>query len=140
MMKNWSSIQKLNLRNFLIIQVSVVEEDEDGGEDDGEPDVVDVGSGEEGEEGGEDDEPDEYVHVDEKYYYLEYIIRVLGITHAIVSVFMCIAYYNLKVPLAVFKREKEVARKMEFDGLYLSEQPEDDDMKGHWDKLVISAK
>ena len=89
---------------------------------------------------GEDDEPDEYVHVDEKYYYLEYIIRVLGITHAIVSVFMCIAYYNLKVPLAVFKREKEVARKMEFDGLYLSEQPEDDDMKGHWDKLVISAK
>ena len=110
-MKNWSSIQKLNLRNFLIIQVSVVEEDEDGGEDDGEPDVVDVGSGEEGEEGGEDDEPDEYVHVDEKYYYLEYIIRVLGITHAIVSVFMCIAYYNLKVPLAVFKREKEVARR-----------------------------
>ena len=53
---------------------------------------------------------------------------------------MCIAYYNLKVPLAVFKREKEVARRMEFDGLYLSEQPEDDDMKGHWDKLVISAK
>ena len=30
--------------------------------------------------------------------------------------------------------------RMEFDGLYLSEQPEDDDMKGHWDKLVISAK
>ena len=29
---------------------------------------------------------------------------------------------------------------MEFDGLYLAEQPEDDDMKGHWDKLVISAK
>ena len=139
MMKK-SSIQMSNLRNFLIIQVSVVEEDEDGGEDDGEPDVVDVGSGEEGEEGGEDDEPDEYVHVDEKYYYLEYIIRVLGITHAFVSVFMCIAYYNLKVPLAVFKREKEVARRMEFDGLYLSEQPEDDDMKGHWDKLVISAK
>ena len=53
---------------------------------------------------------------------------------------MCIAYYNLKVPLAIFKREKEVARRLEFDGLYLAEQPEDDDMKGHWDKLVISAK
>ena len=53
---------------------------------------------------------------------------------------MLIAYYNLKVPLALFKREKEVARRLEFDGLYLSEQPEDDDVKGHWDKLVISAK
>ena len=45
-----------------------------------------------------------------------------------------------KVPLALFKREKEVARRLEFDGLYLSEQPEDDDLKAHWDKLVISAK
>jgi ryanodine receptor 2 len=66
--------------------------------------------------------------------------RILGITHAIVSLCMLIAYYNLKVPLALFKREKEVARRLEFDGLYLSEQPEDDDFNGHWDKLVISAK
>jgi ryanodine receptor 2 len=68
------------------------------------------------------------------------VIRILGITHAFVSLCMLIAYYNLKVPLALFKREKEVARRLEFDGLYLSEQPEDDDVKGHWDKLVISAK
>ncbi len=68
------------------------------------------------------------------------MIRILGITHAFVSLCMLIAYYNLKVPLALFKREKEVARRLEFDGLYLSEQPEDDDVKGHWDKLVISAK
>ena len=94
----------------------------------------------EGGEEGEEDDPDEYVHVDEKYYYLEYIIQGLGITHAIISFCMCIAYYNLKVPLAIFKREKEVARRLEFDGLYLAEQPEDDDMKGRWDKLVISAK
>ena len=119
----------------------MVEEDEDGGGDeDLEPEIVDVGSGDEGGEEGEEEEPDEYVHVDERFYYLEYIIRVLGITHAIVSFCMCIAYYNLKVPLALFKREKEVARRLEFDGLYLAEQPEDNDMKGHWDKLVISAK
>ena len=122
--------------------MSVVE-DEEGGEEDfgggGDIEVVDGGSGDE-EGGEEEEEPDEYVHVDEKYFYLEYIIRVLGITHAIVSFCMCIAYYNLKIPLALFKREKEVARRMEFDGLYLAEQPEDDDMKGHWDKLVISAK
>lgn len=53
---------------------------------------------------------------------------------------MLIAYYHLKVPLAIFKREKEIARRLEFDGLYIAEQPEDDDIKSHWDKLVISAK
>ena len=91
---------------------------------------------------GEDEanELQEYVHVNEKFYYLEYIIRALGITHALVSFCMLIAYYNLKVPLALFKREKEVARKLEFDGLYLSVQPEDDDIKAYWDKLVISAR
>ena len=52
---------------------------------------------------------------------------------------MLIAYYNLKVPLIIFKREKEIARKLEFDGLYISEQPEDD-YRAHWDKLVISTK
>jgi ryanodine receptor 2 len=101
---------------------------------------MDPGSGDDGEEGGEEEDPDEYVHVNEKFYYLEYIIRIFGVIHVCVSFCMCIAYYNLKVPLALFKREKEVARRLEFDGLYLAEQPEDDDMKGHWDKLVISAK
>jgi len=42
--------------------------------------------------------------------------------------------------LAIFKREKEIARRLEFDGLYIAEQPADDDLKAHWDKLVISAK
>ena len=130
--------------NFMLLfyKVSVIDEGGDGEDEDLGPEVVDVGSGGDGEEGeeGEEEEPDEYVHVDEKFYYLEYIIRGLGVTHAIISVCMCIAYYNLKVPLAIFKREKELARRVEFDGLYIAEQPEDDDMKGHWDKLVISAK
>ena len=33
------------------------------------------------------------------------------------------------MPLAIFKREKEIARRLEFDGLYIAEQPEDDDIK-----------
>lgn len=45
-----------------------------------------------------------------------------------------------KMPLVIFKREKDVARRLEFDGIYVAEQPEDDDIKAHWDKLVISAK
>ena len=104
----------------------------------GEEDELMVPTEAEGEE--EESEPDEYVHVDEKYYYMEYLIRVLGVTHAFVSLCMLVAYYNLKVPLAIFKREKEVARRLEFDGLYLSEQPGDEDIKAHWDKLVISAR
>lgn len=44
------------------------------------------------------------------------------------------------MPLAIFKREKEIARRLEFEGLFIAEQPEDDDLKSHWDKLVISAK
>lgn len=39
----------------------------------------------------------------------------------------------------VFKREKEIARKLEFDGLYITEQPSDDDIKGQWDRLVINT-
>ena len=44
-----------------------------------------------------------------------------------------------EVPLVVFKREKEIARKLEFDGLYITEQPSEDDIKGQWDRLVINT-
>lgn len=39
----------------------------------------------------------------------------------------------------MFKREKEIARKLEFDGLYITEQPSEDDIKGQWDRLVINT-
>jgi len=45
----------------------------------------------------------------------------------------------VQVPLVVFKREKEVSRSLEFDGMWIAEQPSDDDIRGHWDKLVIST-
>ena len=46
----------------------------------------------------------------------------------------------MQVPLVVFKREKEIARLLEFEGLYIVEQPSDDDIKGQWDKLVLSTQ
>lgn len=49
------------------------------------------------------------------------------------------AGFTSKVPLVVFKREKEIARKLEFAGLYITEQPSDDDIKGQWDRLVINT-
>lgn len=38
------------------------------------------------------------------------------------------------------KREKEIAGQLEFNGIFIAEQPEDDHLKSHWDKLVISTK
>jgi len=144
--------------NFMLLfyRVSQMEDDGEAVEDDGMGDIsldmddepiedIDLGAdstavAEDGGEEGEEGEPEEYIHVEEQFYYLEYIISTLALIHALLSFCMLIAYYNLKIPLAIFKREKEVARKMEFDGIYISEQPEDDNLKGHWDKMVISAK
>ena len=152
--------------NFMLLfyRVSVIDGGDDGEADDGmggaddmdmEDDAFDSGiaaavaddgsadddGGEDGgDEEGEEEDVEEYIHVEERYFYLEYIISILGLVHALLSFCMLVAYYNLKIPLAIFKREKEVARKMEFEGIYISEQPEDDNLKGHWDKMVISAK
>merc|ERR1711892_1585901 len=120
------------LINFMLLfyKVSQIESDEEAGED--------AEGGEDG--GGEDEEPEEYIHVEQEFWYLERCINILGMIHCLFSLCMLIAYYNLKIPLAIFKREKQISRKMEFDGIYIAEQPEDDDLNGHWDKMVISAK
>uniref|UniRef100_A0AAR2M0X8 Ryanodine receptor 1 n=1 Tax=Pygocentrus nattereri TaxID=42514 RepID=A0AAR2M0X8_PYGNA len=97
------------------------------------------GSGME-ENGDEDDEEGPvYYFLEESTGYMEPALAFFGILHTIIS-FLCIIGYNcLKVPLVIFKREKELARKLEFDGLYVTEQPEDDDIKGQWDRLVLNT-
>ncbi|XP_019482753.1 PREDICTED: ryanodine receptor 3 [Hipposideros armiger] len=71
--------------------------------------------------------------------YMAPTLRALVIIHTIISFVCVVGYYCLKVPLVVFKREKEIARKLEFDGLYITEQPSEDDIKGQWDRLVINT-
>ncbi|CAO2579483.1 Ryanodine receptor 3, partial [Lemmus lemmus] len=71
--------------------------------------------------------------------YMAPTLRALAIVHTIISLVCVVGYYCLKVPLVVFKREKEIARKLEFDGLYITEQPSEDDIKGQWDRLVINT-
>uniref|UniRef100_A0A182TIU4 Ryanodine receptor 3, brain n=1 Tax=Anopheles melas TaxID=34690 RepID=A0A182TIU4_9DIPT len=144
--------------NFMLLfyKVTTLGDDEDGEGGSGESlmglgsglgsglGILETGSG--GGEGGsgdgegEEEDPPEKVHVDEDFFYMEHVLRIAAILHSLVSLCMLIAYYHLKVPLAIFKREKEIARRLEFDGLFIAEQPEDDDIKSHWDKLVISAK
>uniref|UniRef100_A0A7N6BF62 Ryanodine receptor 3 n=1 Tax=Anabas testudineus TaxID=64144 RepID=A0A7N6BF62_ANATE len=81
---------------------------------------------------------DEFV-LQESTGYMLPTLRFLAIFHTIISLVCLVGYYCLKVPLVVFKREKEIARKLEFDGLYITEQPSDDDIKGQWDRLVINT-
>ncbi|CAB3362502.1 Hypothetical predicted protein [Cloeon dipterum] len=139
--------------NFMLLFYKVTtlgedDEDDDGGASQQMDDLLDELSGEavnstEGLDDGDDEDeedPIELVHVDEDFFYMEHVLRLMAFIHSMVSLAMLIAYYHLKVPLAIFKREKEIARRLEFDGLYIAEQPEDDDIKSHWDKLVISAK
>nr|XP_033699909.1 ryanodine receptor 1 [Tursiops truncatus] len=95
------------------------------------------GAGEEAE--GDEDENMVYYFLEESTGYMEPALRCLSLLHTLVA-FLCIIGYNcLKVPLVIFKREKELARKLEFDGLYITEQPEDDDVKGQWDRLVLNT-
>uniref|UniRef100_A0A7M4FMD4 Ryanodine receptor 3 n=1 Tax=Crocodylus porosus TaxID=8502 RepID=A0A7M4FMD4_CROPO len=77
--------------------------------------------------------------LEESTGYMAPTLRGLAIIHTVISFVCVIGYYCLKVPLVVFKREKEVARKLEFDGLYITEQPSEDDIKGQWDRLVINT-
>ncbi|MEQ2236038.1 Ryanodine receptor 3 [Ilyodon furcidens] len=93
---------------------------------------------------GNDDEEntlfdmDEFV-LQESTGYMLPTLRFMAVFHTVISLLCLVGYYCLKVPLVVFKREKEIARKLEFDGLYITEQPSDDDIKGQWDRLVINT-
>ncbi|XP_031437386.1 ryanodine receptor 3 isoform X2 [Clupea harengus] len=96
-------------------------------------------------ENGDDDEEDdddggmEYYVLQENTGYMAPSLTFLAIIHTVLSLLCVLGYYCLKVPLVVFKREKEIARSLEFEGIYITEQPSDDDIKGQWDRLVINT-
>ncbi|XP_074541840.1 ryanodine receptor 3 isoform X7 [Halichoeres trimaculatus] len=119
--------------NFILLFYKVTGEGEE------ETDDENRWSGEE-EEDDEDTlfDMDEFV-LQESTGYMLPTLRFLAIFHTVISMLCLVGYYYLKVPLVVFKREKEIARKLEFDGLYITEQPSDDDIKGQWDRLVINT-
>ncbi|XP_071378264.1 ryanodine receptor 3-like, partial [Centroberyx affinis] len=92
----------------------------------------------------EDDDEDTLFDMDEFVLqestgYMAPTLRFLAIFHTVISLVCLVGYYLLKVPVVVFKREKEIARKLEFDGLYITEQPSDDDIMGQWDRMVINT-
>ncbi|XP_077437450.1 ryanodine receptor 2-like [Vanacampus margaritifer] len=87
----------------------------------------------------EDDEGGVSYVLEESSGYMEPSLYLLAVAHTLISFCCIIGYYCLKVPLVIFKREKEVARRLEFDGLYVTQQPPEEDIKGQWDRLVINT-
>uniref|UniRef100_A0A673ZP97 Ryanodine receptor 3 n=1 Tax=Salmo trutta TaxID=8032 RepID=A0A673ZP97_SALTR len=79
----------------------------------------------------EDEGGEEYFVLEESTGYMAPILCFLAVFHTALSI-LCL------VPLVVFKREKGIARLLEFEGLYITEQPADDDIMGQWDRLVIN--
>lgn len=119
---------------------------------------VEGSSGElEGENGdGEDPEPIENLYITglslPLYFFyftipgpvLNQILNWLSMGHSILSGLLLIAFVQLKVPLMTFKREKEVSRKLLFQGTWLVEEEEEelawkDKPFWHIDRLVISS-
>nr|VZI27969.1 unnamed protein product [Spirometra erinaceieuropaei] len=88
---------------------------------------------------GDDMDAEEWITLADSAYYLGPVLRILAIIHSLFSFSMLVAYYFLKVPLVIFKREKEISRMLEFDGMWISEQPTEDNFRAHWDKLVLST-
>ena len=102
--------------------------------------IIDVVSAEDssGEDGSEEDSSsEEYASIQENLRYLSPFLRFLAVSHSLLSLCLLIGYYHLKLPLAIFKREKEISRAMEFDGLYIEQNTEN--MSGRWDKIVVST-
>ncbi|XP_043930092.1 ryanodine receptor 3 [Protopterus annectens] len=122
--------------NFILLFYKVTEDPYEGEEIEEESNIWDF-AGEEDDE--EEDEGIVYYVLQESTGYMAPTLRILAIIHTIISFLCIIGYYCLKVPLVIFKREKDIARKLEFDGLYITEQPSDDDIKGQWDRLVINT-
>ncbi|XP_070577063.1 ryanodine receptor 2-like isoform X7 [Ptychodera flava] len=108
------------------------------GDDNSEPNLMEVDDNTT-DEVEEEDIP-EWITLEGSFVYLQPLLQMFGILHTATALSMLIAYCALKVPLAIFKREKEVSRKLEFDGTWVTEQPERGDVKGMWDSLVISTR
>lgn len=65
------------------------------------------------------------------------LLKTLALGHFVVSLVLIVSYLYLKVPLIIFKREKEIARKLEHKQLWVSHDPAS--LQDWWDGLVVSS-
>uniref|UniRef100_A0A1I7YC96 EF-hand domain-containing protein n=1 Tax=Steinernema glaseri TaxID=37863 RepID=A0A1I7YC96_9BILA len=76
---------------------------------------------------------------------LSQVLHWLSVGHAFASFALLIAFYHLKIPLITFKREKEVARSLMFEGRWITEDESEersvvDTFMWYLDRIVISSK
>nr|CAD2195338.1 unnamed protein product [Meloidogyne enterolobii] len=88
-----------------------------------------------------------YISYEITGWILSQFLYWLSVLHAIASVALLVSFYQLKIPLITFKREKEVARKLMFDGYWITEDESGNDERGiidtlfwYLDRIVISSK
>ncbi|KAM3723537.1 Ryanodine receptor [Dirofilaria immitis] len=86
-----------------------------------------------------------YISYEVTGWMLAQLLYWISVLHAVASFALLVSFYQLKIPLITFKREKEVARRLMFDGCWLTE--DDDEERSltntiFWyiDRIVISSK
>ncbi|KAI6237110.1 hypothetical protein M3Y95_00230500 [Aphelenchoides besseyi] len=76
---------------------------------------------------------------------LAQVLYWLSVMHAFASFALLVSFYQLKIPLITFKREKEVARRLMFAGCWITEDEGEersivDTLFYYMDRIVISSK
>uniref|UniRef100_A0A0N4ZPH7 Ryanodine receptor 44F n=1 Tax=Parastrongyloides trichosuri TaxID=131310 RepID=A0A0N4ZPH7_PARTI len=86
-----------------------------------------------------------YISYEITGWVLSQVLYWLSVFHAFCSFALLISFYQLKIPLITFKREKEVARKLMFDGCWITEDNTEeqgfmDTITWYLDRIVIVSK
>jgi len=63
----------------------------------------------------------EIIMMNAEHYYIIYILEGLAFVQTMISFMLLIGFYALKVSLLIFKREKEISKKLEFEGMLIAE-------------------
>ncbi|KAK6059234.1 ryanodine Receptor TM 4-6 [Cooperia oncophora] len=63
-----------------------------------------------------------YVEYELTGWVLAQVLYWISVLHLTTSFALLVSFYQLKIPLITFKREKEVARRLMFDGCWITEE------------------
>ncbi|CAB3399073.1 unnamed protein product [Caenorhabditis bovis] len=86
-----------------------------------------------------------YIEYEVTGWMLSQILYWISVLHLTTSFALLVSFYQLKIPLITFKREKEVARKLMFDGCWITEEDAEElgivaTFMWYLDRIVISSK
>ncbi|KHN71712.1 Ryanodine receptor 3 [Toxocara canis] len=67
-----------------------------------------------------------YISYEVTGWMLAQLLYWISVVHAVASFALLVSFYQLKIPLITFKREKEVARRLMFDGCWVTEEEDEE--------------